>query len=165
MLDTSLPQTAYANDADYKFIDAIIEGLSQTQKTLPCRYFYDDRGSDLFEMITELPEYYLTRSEASLLQNNAPDIMNGLSAHTAIVEFGAGSSRKMDALLSHAPPGLTFVPIDVSRHALVEARARLSLRFPGLLSASRRRFFVARCAAIRSYRQDEARIFLGVDHW
>ena len=132
MLDTSLPQTAYASDADYEFIDAIIKGLSQPQKTLPCRYFYDDRGSDLFEMITELPEYYLTRSEASLLQNNAPDIMNGLSADTAIVEFGAGSSRKMDALLRHAPLGLTFVPIDVSRHALVEARARLSLLFPGL---------------------------------
>lgn len=114
------------------FLDAIIRGLSQTQKTLPCRYFYDDRGSDLFEMITELPEYYLTRSEDSLLQNNAPDLMNGLSSDTVIVEFGSGSSRKMDVLLSYAPPDLTFVPIDVSRHALFEARTRLLAKFPGL---------------------------------
>lgn len=128
MLEASHPIVS-AGTVDTEFVDAVLDGLCQPRKTLPCRYFYDARGSDLFEMITELPEYYLTRSEAALLETNATDITRIISSRDVLVEFGAGSSRKMDALLKHVPEGVTFVPIDVSRHALIEARARLTSKF------------------------------------
>ena len=133
MLETA--QTGHVNRTvvDAEFVRAVLTGLSQPQKTLPCRYFYDARGSDLFELITDLPEYYLTRSEAALLEQNASEVTGQLVSGQVIVEFGAGSSRKMDALLRLAPAGVTFVPIDISRHALVEARDRLSVKFPGLI--------------------------------
>ncbi|MDO9384474.1 MAG: L-histidine N(alpha)-methyltransferase [Hyphomicrobiaceae bacterium] len=124
---------ALANGIDAEFVKAVLHGLAQPKKTLPCRYFYDARGSDLFELITELPEYYLTRSEAALLEANAPEIAGRLSPDHVIVELGAGSSRKMDALLRLAPADITFVPIDVSRHALTEARSRLSAKLPRLI--------------------------------
>lgn len=131
MLEASHPIVS-SGAVDTEFVDAVLDGLSKPRKTLPCRYFYDARGSDLFEMITELPEYYLTRSEAVLLESNATDITRVIASRDVIVEFGAGSSRKMDALLKHVPRGVTFVPIDVSRHALIEARARLTSKFPDL---------------------------------
>jgi len=132
MLQTS-HAVAAANSIDAEFVKAVLHGLAQPKKTLPCRYFYDARGSDLFELITELPEYYLTRSEATLLEENASAITGQLIADQVIVELGAGSSRKMDALLRLAPADITFVPIDLSRHALTEARTRLSTKFPALV--------------------------------
>ena len=132
MLETSLATVAAHPAGDRDFIDAVLSGLSQQQKTLPCRYFYDARGSDLFELITKLPEYYLTRCEAGLLEKHAAEIVGGLPPGAAIIEFGAGSSRKMEPLLRKAREDITFIPVDVSRHALVEARVRLSAKFPQL---------------------------------
>ncbi len=117
---------------DDVFARAVIEGLSRQQKTLPCRYFYDARGSELFEEITELAEYYPTRTEAGILAAHARDMMDSLSAGGVLVEFGSGSSRKTELLLDELPDGAAYVPIDVSPDALSQARARLALRFPGL---------------------------------
>src|SRR5262245_60755520 len=108
-------------------------GLAHTPKTLPPKYFYDARGSELFEEITRLPEYYLTRAETSILERVAGEVV-ALARPREIVEIGAGSSRKtqllLDALGQHG--GKRFVPIDVSPAALAEAGERLVARYPWL---------------------------------
>jgi dimethylhistidine N-methyltransferase len=114
------------------FARAVVDGLSRRQKTLPCRYFYDARGSDLFEQITELDEYYQTRTEAGILAAHARDMTRGMSADSVMVEFGSGSSRKTELLLEQLPDGAAYVPIDVSPDALAQAHVRLARRFPKL---------------------------------
>jgi dimethylhistidine N-methyltransferase len=117
---------------DLEFAASVIEGLSQPQKHLSCRFFYDRRGSSLFEEITRLPEYYLTRAETAILAGNAAAIASGVPDGAALVEFGSGSSSKTEILLAALPELSAYVPIDVSRAALEGARQRLKLRFPGL---------------------------------
>jgi dimethylhistidine N-methyltransferase len=112
------------------FAQAVIEGLSQRRKTLPCRFFYDARGSALFEQITELPEYYPTRTEAAILAAHAGEFVKDLPAGGVIVEFGSGSSRKTEILLAETLDIAAYVAIDVSASALADAKARLRRRFP-----------------------------------
>lgn len=108
-------------------------GLTRTPKSLPPKYFYDARGSRLFEEITRLPEYYLTRAETAILERVAGEIV-ALARPREIVEIGAGFSRKtqllLDALAKHG--GKRFVPIDVSADALRSAGERLSAAYPWL---------------------------------
>lgn len=108
-------------------------GLTRRPKSLPPKYFYDARGSELFEEITLLPEYYLTRAETSILERVADEIVALAQPHE-IVEIGAGSSRKtqllLDALGKHG--GKRFVPVDVSAAALRAAGERLTARYPWL---------------------------------
>lgn len=125
-----LPRGALNQDAADELCATIVEGLSRPQKTLPARYFYDKRGSELFEAITRLPEYYLTRVEIELLTRHAPEIAGTVGAE-AIVEFGSGSSTKTAALLSHVRPR-SYVPIDISAHFLLAAARELSAANPGL---------------------------------
>jgi dimethylhistidine N-methyltransferase len=110
----------------------IIDGLLQPQKTLPCRYFYDARGSALFEKITPLPEYYATRTETKILTCCVEEIAAHTPPGSILVEFGSGSSRKSEILLAALPSLAAYVPIDVSPSVLDEACARLSARFAGL---------------------------------
>lgn len=117
---------------DEAFGAAIISGLSAPQKTLPCRYLYDERGSDLFERITELPEYYPTRTETAILEAHVAEMVKGVDGGHVLVEFGSGSSRKTEILLDAAPDLGAYLPIDVSESALDEARKRLERRFPHL---------------------------------
>lgn len=118
--------------ADGGFAEAVIAGLSKPRKALPSRFLYDARGSALFEEITTLAEYYPTRTEAAILSAHAGEMVEGLGSNGVLVEFGSGSSLKTELLLSRAPPGIVYVPVDVSEAALDEAAARLSRRFPGL---------------------------------
>ena len=111
--------------------DALL-GLGATQKTLPCRYLYDARGSALFEAITDAPEYYPTRTEIGILESSVVDIVADTPAGSVLVEFGSGSSRKTEILLGALDKLAAYVPIDVSATALAEARERLALRFPRL---------------------------------
>jgi L-histidine Nalpha-methyltransferase len=111
---------------------AVIDGLSAAQKNLPSRFLYDARGSELFEAITELPEYYPTRTETAILEANIADMAEGQGTGQVLVEFGSGSSRKTELLLEAMPDLLAYVPIDVSESALDEARVRLARRFPNL---------------------------------
>jgi L-histidine N-alpha-methyltransferase len=108
-------------------------GLAQRPRTLPPKYFYDARGSELFEEITRLPEYYLTRAETSILERTADELV-ALARPREIVELGAGSARKtqllLDALGVHG--GKRYVPIDVSPEALRAAGSRLAARYPWL---------------------------------
>jgi dimethylhistidine N-methyltransferase len=115
-----------------EFSLSVIEGLSKTRKTLPCRYFYDARGSELFEEITRLPEYYPTRTEMGILAEHAAEITDGIGDGGLLVEFGSGSSLKTEILLDRIAERIAYVPIDVSEAALADAKARLARRYPGL---------------------------------
>jgi dimethylhistidine N-methyltransferase len=115
-----------------EFANAVIEGLSRPQKSLPCRFFYDARGSELIEEITRLPEYYPTRTETEILAANAADIVDGVPEGGVLVEFGSGSSLKTEILLDKLPRIAAYVSVDVSSSALKEAKRRLAARFPDL---------------------------------
>jgi L-histidine Nalpha-methyltransferase len=109
-------------------------GLSATPKTLPPKYFYDERGSELFDEITRLPEYYLTRAETSILQARAAEIA-ALSGCESLVELGSGTSAKTGLLLRAMLDAGTlreFVPLDVDPAVLAEATDALAARYPGL---------------------------------
>ena len=117
---------------DPDFATAVIDGLSHGAKRLPCRFFYDAEGSELFEQITALPEYYPTRTEADILEARAGEIAAATADGTVLVEFGSGSSRKTEILIASLRGLAAYVPIDVSVSALDEAAARLRERFPTL---------------------------------
>jgi L-histidine N-alpha-methyltransferase len=109
-------------------------GLTATPKHLPSKYFYDARGSELFELITELPEYYLTRAETQILASNARAIVSSIQPDE-IVELGSGSSIKTRILLETMRElqfGTRYVPIDVSQAALEEALLTLCTDYPWL---------------------------------
>jgi dimethylhistidine N-methyltransferase len=117
---------------DSEFAMSVINGLSNRCKSLSCKYFYDARGSKLFEKITNLPEYYPTRTEIAILAAHAAEIVHGVQGNAILVEFGSGSSRKTEILLGSLPGLRAYVPIDVSENALHGARQRLQERFPAL---------------------------------
>lgn len=108
------------------------EGLAQRQKSLPPKYFYDERGSELFEMITELPEYYLTRAERGLLEGAIPALVKKVSPRS-LVELGAGSASKtriiIDAMVANGG-AQRYVPIDVSGDFLRATAAALTNDYP-----------------------------------
>lgn len=112
------------------FARDVAEGLAKPQKSLPCRYFYDARGSALFEEITALDEYYPTRTEASILRDCAAEIAARTQPGSCLVEFGSGSSAKTQIILDALPQLAAYVAIDVSESALEEARARLAKTYP-----------------------------------
>ena len=105
-----------------QFAEAVVAGLSRRQKTLPTAYLYDQRGSELFEEITELDEYYQTRTEISILEANAAQWVGGLPQDTTLVEFGSGSSRKTEILLSVGRRITGYAPIDVSPQCIGRRR-------------------------------------------
>ena len=115
-------------------IDDVRDGLGRRQKELPPKYFYDERGSELFEKITRLPEYYLTRSERSLLETHAHSLVGALRPRT-LVELGAGSATKTRILLDamrDAGCAEQYVPVDVSQDFLAETARQLRTEYPSL---------------------------------
>lgn len=117
------------------FLNEVIAGLSASPKTLPAKYFYDAEGSRLFEAICELPEYYLTRTETTLLREIAPQIAARIPAGAALVEFGSGASTKTRIVLDAASQIAVYAPIDISPNALDEAAASLRADYPALTIA------------------------------
>jgi L-histidine N-alpha-methyltransferase len=113
------------------FLASVIGGLSQPQKTIPARFFYDRRGSELFEEITRLAEYYPTRTEISLLKAHAAEIAHFTRHGKTIVEFGSGSSTKTPLLLAAVQPQ-AYVPIDISSDFLEQSAAALASEHSGL---------------------------------
>lgn len=109
----------------------VLNGFLARPRAIPARWFYDRRGSELFEKITDLPEYYPTRVEASILRDNGAAIAARIGAGHAVVEFGSGSSAKTPLLLRAIAPA-AYVPIDISGDFLRESSAALSADFPGL---------------------------------
>ena len=109
-----------------------MKGLSQRAKSLPCKYFYDDRGSRLFDQICDLDEYYVTRTEISILERFADEIGHCLPSRSAVLEPGSGSSIKTRLLLDHAKHLSSYVPVDISREHLERAAQRLAAAYPHL---------------------------------
>jgi L-histidine Nalpha-methyltransferase len=132
LMATSKPLQFLANDAT---ASAAREGLSATPRWLPARLFYDDAGSALFEQITELPEYYLTRTERAIFESYAGEILRAAGQSLTLVELGAGTASKtcilIEELLQRQARAL-FYPIDVSLSALQEAVRQLERKFPQL---------------------------------
>ncbi len=110
----------------------VLAGLAAPQKTLPCKYLYDRRGSLLFDLITELDEYYPTRTEAGILAARAGEIAAIAGPGASLVEFGSGSSVKTRALLDALDRAAAYVPIDISRGHLLDAAGRIAADYPGL---------------------------------
>lgn len=117
--------------ADPDFRADVLAGLSARPRAIPARWFYDSRGSELFEEITGLPEYYPTRVETGLLARHSADIARLVGPGRAVVEFGSGSSVKTPHLLAAVDPS-AYVPIDISGEFLRESAAALAADFPRL---------------------------------
>ncbi len=116
---------------DLAFRADVHAGLSQAQKAVPARWFYDATGSALFEDITALPEYYPTRSETDLLKRHAAAMAAAIGPGRAVVELGSGSSTKTPLLLEAIAPA-AYVPVDISGDFLRDSARALAARFPGL---------------------------------
>jgi L-histidine N-alpha-methyltransferase len=127
LLTRTLPEDA----TDAALRADVLHGLTRTPKTLPPKWFYDAYGSELFEKITELPEYYPTRAEREILIARADEIARATGART-LVELGSGSSEKTRYLLKALPELHTYVPVDVSESALTQAGQALIAEHPDL---------------------------------
>jgi dimethylhistidine N-methyltransferase len=127
---SSLPAADAAETSAFEH--DVLKGLGGRRKTLAPKYFYDGAGSQLFERITEQPEYYPTRCEMHILQDNAADIARLIPAGAALVEFGSGSNKKVRILLAVAPVLAAYVPVDISAEMLEQEADALQLDFPRL---------------------------------
>ncbi|MFE3020083.1 L-histidine N(alpha)-methyltransferase [Streptomyces sp. NPDC059256] len=127
LLTRTLPEDA----TDAALRADVLHGLTRTPKELPPKWFYDARGSELFEEITRLPEYYPTRAEREILIERAPAIASATGART-LVELGSGSSEKTRHLLDALPDLQSYVPVDVSESALTGAAKSLLAERPEL---------------------------------
>jgi len=114
------------------FAADVLAGLSASPKRLPPKYFYDDAGSLLFERITELPEYYPTRCEMSILRVHAADICRLIPEGAALIEFGAGAAKKARILLRASPQLAAYVPVDICGEMIEREAAELRADFPKL---------------------------------
>lgn len=131
-LDDVLPGGPALQAPDSPFLADVLDGLSRPQKTISAKYFYDLEGSKLFDEITRLPEYYPTRTELSILRDQSREIGRLSRPGLAVVEFGAGSSEKIRALLKALPQVSLYVPIDVSRDFVEGEAAQLRTDRPDL---------------------------------
>ena len=110
----------------------VLAGLARSPKRLPSKYFYDARGSELFESITRQPEYYLTRLEFDLLEACVGEIARAVGARAHVVEYGSGSGRKTDLLLDALEEVVAYTPIEISRSALLDSIATLRVAHPAI---------------------------------
>ncbi|MGZ4962144.1 MAG: L-histidine N(alpha)-methyltransferase [Limisphaerales bacterium] len=112
------------------FLAEALDGLSQPQKKLPCKFLYDEKGSRLFNEICELDEYYPTRTENQILRENIHEIAGSIGWGCRLVEFGSGTSAKTRHLLTHIQRISSYIPIDISGPQLLESAAQLAEEFP-----------------------------------
>jgi dimethylhistidine N-methyltransferase len=115
------------------YADEVVRGLSARQKTLPCKLLYDERGSELFEEITRLPEYYLTRTELEILRERSKELALSVGAPISIVELGAGTATKTGTLLNAFAARqmrVKYFPVDISSTALTDAKNRIREQCP-----------------------------------
>jgi dimethylhistidine N-methyltransferase len=115
-----------------EFADAVLSGLGRRPRSIPCRFFYDAKGSELFEEITALDEYYPTRTETALLEAHGEEIAALAGSGRILVEFGSGSSRKTSLLLGALGEVPAYIPIDIAAESLREAAEWLSGQHDGL---------------------------------
>ncbi len=111
-------------------LDQIVSGLSAPQKRISSKYFYDERGSQLFDDITQLPEYYLTNTELGIMRNNIAEIAELVGKQASLIEFGSGSSLKTRILLEHLSELAAYVPVDISKDHLYASAQKIRNSFP-----------------------------------
>lgn len=126
-----LAVSAQATDASDDLIE-IVEGLKQGEKMISPKYFYDERGSQLFDEITRLPEYYPTETELAIMRDNIDEIAELIGEKASLIEFGSGSSMKIRTLLDHLRSLAVYVPVDISEEHLVAAAESLKADYPDL---------------------------------
>jgi dimethylhistidine N-methyltransferase len=110
----------------------ILAGLRQSAKMISPKYFYDERGSQLFDEITHLPEYYPTETELLIMQDNIDELANLVGPEASLIEYGSGSSRKTRVLLEHLHELAVYVPVDISEDHLIASARKIRSEFPGL---------------------------------
>jgi dimethylhistidine N-methyltransferase len=110
----------------------VLRGLALAVKNIPSLYFYDQRGSELFDAITALPEYYPTRTEISILEAHGAAMAAALGPGVRLIELGSGSATKTELLLAHLEAPAAYVPVEISREHLRASAARIAADFPGL---------------------------------
>jgi dimethylhistidine N-methyltransferase len=115
---------------DPVFLRDVLAGMAQPDKHLPCKYFYDQRGSDLFDRICDLPEYYPTRCETAILERHAGEMAALLGRDCTLIEYGSGSGRKTRLLLERLEGAPRYIPVDVSRDCLYRAAQQLARDYP-----------------------------------
>jgi L-histidine Nalpha-methyltransferase len=128
----SVSLRARAEQARGDFAEAVLGGFALSPRSIPCRFFYDAIGSELFEEIAKLEEYYPTRVEASLLEAHRAEIARRVGPSRVLIEFGSGSSRKTSLLIGALGKIPAYIPIDIAAESLKEAAGWLSEQHPGL---------------------------------
>ena len=113
-------------------LDELIDGLRQPEMMISPKYFYDERGSQLFDEITRLPEYYPTETELGIMQDNIDEIASLVGRQASLIEFGSGSSMKTRILLEHLDQLAAYVPVDISEDHLLQSARQIREEFPDL---------------------------------
>jgi len=127
---TAAQQQSMTQLATERFLSDSLAGLTQSPKQLPCKYFYDQRGSQLFDQICQTDDYYLTRTETSIMQQYAREMGECLGEGVMLVEFGSGSSIKTRYLLDQLIEPVAYVPVDISREHLHESAGQIADDYP-----------------------------------
>ncbi len=130
MRGDDMQETEGNQQADFRA--DVVAGLSQEQKSLPCRWLYDQRGSELFEQITDLPEYYPTRTEIGIFRDHLPAMADAVGDKAHVVEFGAGAGTKTRLLLDALHTPKSYVAIDISADFLKSSMAALASDYPAI---------------------------------
>ena len=128
-LQSPVPLTEQSDDANDDLRE-ILAGLSHEPKFVSSKFFYDERGSELFEQICELPEYYLTQTELGIMHANIGEMATAIGPEASLIEFGSGSSTKIRILLENLQSLAAYVPVDISRNYLVVVADRVQREFP-----------------------------------
>jgi dimethylhistidine N-methyltransferase len=115
-----------------QFLRDVVHGLARPQKEIPCKYFYDARGSELFDEICGLDEYYLTRAELAVLREHAPQMAAMIGEDCELIEFGSGSATKTRLLLEHVRAPRAYLPVDIAKEHLERSSQALADRFPAV---------------------------------
>jgi dimethylhistidine N-methyltransferase len=114
------------------FLAEVLAGLSGSPRSLPCKFFYDERGADLFQKICELPEYYITRTETELLRRYGSEMAESIGANVELIGFGTGAGIKTRMLLEQLENPIAYVPVDISKQRLIDSAVELSHAMPAL---------------------------------
>lgn len=120
------------NPAIDDFLTAVLDGLSKAPKELPCKFFYDERGSQLFDLICDLDEYYPTRTEIGILEDRLGEIAELIGRGAHLVELGSGASTKIRTLLNALPDLAQYTAVDISKEFLLQSATTLATDYPNL---------------------------------
>jgi len=127
-----LPSVVTAREGVDELTESVVEGLKKTPKELSAVWFYDERGSTLFDDICELPEYYITRTEIAIMREHADEMARAIGPRAALIEFGSGTSEKTRTLLERLEAPAAYVPVDIAREHLLAAAEQLARDYPAL---------------------------------